>query len=58
MTLADRTLRFMAISLLFHLALGWPEYAFYKVALAGPRFEVWQFAATWAAVSLLWHCLP
>jgi hypothetical protein len=52
-TLADRTLRFIAISLLFHLALGWPEYALYRVALAGPRFAVGQFAAAWAAVLLV-----
>jgi Family of unknown function (DUF6338) len=52
-TLADRSLRFIAISLLFHLALGWPEYALYRAALAGPRFEVGQFAATWAAVLLV-----
>jgi Family of unknown function (DUF6338) len=52
-TLADRSLRFIAISLLFHLALGWPEYALYRVALSGPRFEVGQFAAIWAAVLLV-----
>jgi len=52
-TLADRTLRFIAISLLFHLFLGWPEYALYRFALAGPRFAVGQFAATWAAVLLV-----
>jgi hypothetical protein len=52
-TLADRTLRFIAISLLFHLALGWPEYALYRLALAGPRFGAGQFAATWAAVLLV-----
>ena len=52
-TLADRTLRFIAISLLFHLALGWPEYTLYRVALAGPHFEVGQFAAIWIAVLLV-----
>ncbi|HEY8653377.1 MAG TPA: DUF6338 family protein [Dermatophilaceae bacterium] len=52
-TLADRTLRFIAISLLFHLALGWPEYTLYRVALAGPHFEVGQFAAIWVAVLLV-----
>lgn len=52
-TLADRTLRFTAISLLFHLALGWPEYALCRAALAGPRFYVGQFAAIWAAVLLV-----
>ena len=52
-TLADRTLRFIAISLLFHLALGWPEYALYRLALAGPRFGAWQFAASWAAILLV-----
>jgi hypothetical protein len=52
-TLADRTLRFIAISLLFNLVLGWPEYLLYRVALAGQRFEVGQFAATWTAVLLV-----
>ncbi|MDQ1537583.1 MAG: hypothetical protein QOE58_1976, partial [Actinomycetota bacterium] len=52
-TLADRTLRFIAISLLFHLLLGWPEYLLYRVALAGPRFEGGQFAAVWAALLLV-----
>jgi hypothetical protein len=33
--------------------LGWPEYALYRVALTGPRFEVGQFAAIWAAVLLV-----
>lgn len=52
-TLADRTLRFIAISFLFHLALGWPEYAFYRVALAGPPFGARQFAVAWVAVLLV-----
>ena len=52
-TLADRSLRFIAISLLFHLSLGWPEYALYRVALAGPRFGGGQFAAVWAAIVLV-----
>src|SRR5665647_3487984 len=49
-TLADRSLRFIAISLLFHLSLGWPEYALYRVALAGPRFGGGRLAAVGPAI--------
>jgi hypothetical protein len=44
---------YIAISLMFHLALGWPEYALYRFALAGPRFGLGQFAAAWAALLLV-----
>ena len=52
-TFADRTLRFLAVSLLFHLVLAWPEYALYRVAFAGSTFGVWQFAAAWGAALLV-----
>jgi len=34
-TLADRILRFLAVSVFFHLALGWPEYALYRMLVDG-----------------------
>jgi len=56
-TLADRTLRFITVSLGFHLALAWLEYLIYRWALVEPlrhhRLEVGQFAAAWAGVALL-----
>lgn len=52
-TLADRTLRFVAISLLFHLALAWPEYGLFRLALGTGRLATGQFAAAWGAASLL-----
>lgn len=52
-TLADRTLRFVAVSVAFHLTLGWPEYWFYRVALNKHGFDGAQFAAAWGAVVLL-----
>ena len=51
-TLADRTFRFIAISLLFHLALGWPEYGLYRLAFTSPTFAAGQFAAAWGAALL------
>lgn len=52
-TFADRTLRFIAISLLFHLVLGWPEYVLYRVAFTGQMFGAGQFAAAWSAALLV-----
>jgi hypothetical protein len=52
-TFADRTLRFVAISLLFHLALGWPEYGLYRFALTTDDFLVGQFAAAWLAALIV-----
>ncbi len=52
-TLADRTLRFIAVSVLFHLVLGWPEYALYRLTFTGAPFAAGQFAAAWAAIVLL-----
>jgi len=51
-TFADRTFRFIAISLLYHLVLGWPEYGLYRLAFTGPRFAGGQFAAAWAAAAI------
>lgn len=31
-TLADRTLRFVAASVVLHLLLAWPEYGLYRLA--------------------------
>lgn len=47
--LADRTLRFIAMSLIFHLILGWPEYWLYRLTFTGERFGAGQFAAAWSA---------
>ena len=33
-TFADRTMRFVAVSVVFHLVAGWPEYWVYRVTLA------------------------
>jgi Family of unknown function (DUF6338) len=52
-TFADRTLRFIAISLIFHLVLGWPEYALYRLASRGSSVGTTQFAAGWAAAVCL-----
>jgi hypothetical protein len=52
-SLADRILRFIAVSVIFHLLLGWPEYVLYRLAFNGHVFGVGQFAAVWTAVLLL-----
>jgi hypothetical protein len=52
-TLADRTLRFIAISLIFHLVLGWPEYGLYRKALASESFHAGQFAIAWVGAVVL-----
>lgn len=52
-TLADRVLRFIAISLIFHVILGWGEYWLFRAAFAGEEFGGGQFAAAWLAVTLL-----
>lgn len=52
-TFADRTLRFTALSVIFHLALGWPEYWLYRLAFSPENFASGQFAAAWAAGILL-----
>lgn len=53
-TLADRTLRFLAASVVFHLILAWPEYALYRWALAdAEEFAVGQFVVSWFLVLLV-----
>ena len=52
-TFADRTLRFLAVSMLFHLALGWPEYLLYRVAFVSNKLDAGQFAAAWAGALVL-----
>jgi hypothetical protein len=52
-TLADRTLRFIAVAVIFHLVLGWPEYALYRLAFTTDGFGAAQFAAAWFAILLL-----
>jgi Family of unknown function (DUF6338) len=49
-TLADRTMRFVAVSVVFHLIAGWPEYWIYRVTLAerGP-ISAGEFALLWGA---------
>jgi len=53
-TLADRTLRFLAVSVIFHVLAGWPEYWVYRVTLAdrGPILSG-EFALLWFGVVLL-----
>lgn len=51
-TATDRIFRFIAISLLFHLVLGWGEYALYRHAFEGGGFYAGQFAAAWGAAAL------
>lgn len=52
-TLADRALRFVAISVILHLALGWGEYWLFREAFSNDRFWAGEFAAAWGAVCLL-----
>jgi hypothetical protein len=47
-TLADRVLRFIATSVLFHLVFGWPEYFLYRIAFSSHHLAAGQFAAAWA----------
>ena len=52
-TLADRTLRLIATSLLFHLVAGWVEYWLYRTAFSGKTFRAGQFAAAWLSLILI-----
>jgi hypothetical protein len=53
-TFADRTLRFLAASVILHLLLAWPEYVLYRLALRGHgEVLAGQFAALWAGFLLL-----
>lgn len=51
--LADRALRFVALSVIFHLTLGWVEYVLFRSAFAGERFGAGQFAIVWTALVVL-----
>lgn len=51
--LADRALRFIALSVLFHVVLGWGEYWLFRAAFAGERFGGGQFATAWTGVMVL-----
>lgn len=53
-TLRDRILRFITVSLLFHLLLAWPEYVVYRTAIAGHGLlQPGRFAVLWAGLILL-----
>jgi hypothetical protein len=50
-TLADRTLRFVAVSVIFHLVFGWGEYGFYRLLIAHRHaLPAGEFALGWGAV--------
>lgn len=53
LTLADRTLRFTAVSVFFHIILAWPEYLLYRIWFTSHHFLAGQFAALWSLVLLL-----
>lgn len=53
-TLRDRMLRFIAVSLLFHLVLAWPEWAIYRIAVYGQGLlQPERFAVLWAGMMFL-----
>jgi hypothetical protein len=53
-TLADRTLRFVAVSVVFHVLFGWLEYWVYRVTLADrEKILTGEFALLWFGVVLL-----
>lgn len=53
-TLRDRTLRFITVSLFYHLILAWPEYAVYRVAIEGHGIpQPVRFAVFWAGLLVL-----
>jgi len=53
-TLADRVLRFLAASVALHLALAWPEYGLYRMALQGQdELQAGQFAVLWVGLLVL-----
>jgi Family of unknown function (DUF6338) len=49
-TFTDRSMRFVAVSVVYHLVAGWPEYWIYRVTLAerGP-LSFGEFALLWLA---------
>lgn len=53
-TFADRTLRFIAVSVVFHVGLGWPEYALYRLSIAHRHdLLAGQFALLWVGLVFL-----
>ena len=49
-TFADRTFRFIAVSAVYHLIAGWPEYGLYRFALSDRHAVLTaQFALLWVA---------
>jgi hypothetical protein len=46
-TLADRVLRFMAVSVSFHLLLGWIEYFAFRSVVGAGEFRAGHFVAVW-----------
>lgn len=53
-TLADRTLRFIAVSAVFHVLAGWPEYWVWRTTLGRPGpILAGEFAILWGAAVLL-----
>jgi Family of unknown function (DUF6338) len=53
-TLADRTLRFIAVSAVFHVLAGWAEYGVWRKTLGDPGpIRAGEFAILWGAAVLL-----
>jgi hypothetical protein len=53
-TLADRTLRFIAVSAVFHLIAAWPEYWVWRMTLGEDhKIRSGEFAVLWVAAVLL-----
>ena len=53
-TLADRTLRFIAVSAVFHLLAAWPEYWLWRTTFGrGGQIDAGEFAILWGAGILL-----
>ena len=50
LTLTDRTLRFIAVSISFHVLLGWPEYWLYRAAFSTGTIAAGQFTAAWSLI--------
>jgi hypothetical protein len=53
-TFADRTLRFIAVSVIFHLVFGWIEYGVYRLLTTDATpLTTGQFAMAWAGLVVL-----
>jgi hypothetical protein len=57
--LADRVLRFVGVSLIFHICFGWPEYVFYRLLRDGldHPYGWMRFALLWTG-GLLYVAIP